>query len=306
MLRSVHLQQPRRIPKSDGHQRLGSKLRAIRERAGKTTREVAKPDGSVYASGHIANVEGGYATFPKPLLLAYSRLGGDYASLVAAAERLPRYETRTSSRTDPDDDALTGGLADPASPEGLLRRGYAIDTNEDTAYFGPSRVPSRVIHLAAIRPLLPVARFFVCRYGYEDDPRPGVLSIDTISGCKVARVQESDYGVLDIVLEFDQDNLDDLGRCTLSWLVTYSTNKPTTPSLTAGTRTRVPRISKRAQFTEPALPMKIWWFRDTDPLRAYVEPRAEQVLPLNSAAYYFRDFADVEQELCGLAWKWAD
>jgi len=304
MLRSVHPQQPRRIPKSDEHQRLGSKLRAIRERARKTTREVAKPDGSVYASSHIANVEGGYATFPKPLLLAYSRLGGDYVSLVADAERLLRREIRDSSQTNPDDYALKNGLIDPTSPESLLRRGYAIDVNEDTAHFGPNRVPIRVIHQATIRPLLQATRFFVCRYGYDDDLRPGVLSIDTISGCEVARLQESEYGVLDIVLEFNQGNLDDLGRCALSWMITYNTDEPATPDLKVGTRTLIPRISKRAQFTAPALPTKIWWFRDTDPLRAYVEPKPEQVIPLNSAAYYFRDFTNVEAELCGLAWKW--
>jgi len=267
---------------------------------------VAKPDGSFYASGHIANVEGGYATFPKSLLLAYSILGGDYVSLVAAAEKLSRYETRTSSQTDPDDDALRSGLADPTSLESLLRRGYAIDANEDTNYFGHNRAPIRSVHQVLIRPLLPTARFFVCRYGYDDDRRPGVLSIDTISGCEVARVQESQYGVLDIVLAFDQDNLDDLNRCTLSWVINYRTDVAASPQMIVGTKARIPRISKRAQFSEPALPSKIWWFRDTDPLRAHVDPKLAQIIPINSSAYYFHDFVDAETELCGLVWKWAD
>lgn len=304
-LRTVNRQQPRRTPKSDAHQRFGAKLRTIRERAGRTTREVTKPNGSFYASGHIANVEGGFATFPKSLLLAYSLLGGDYVSLVAGAEKLPTHEPDSARQVNPDEDALARGFADPSSPENLLRRGYAIDANEDTVYFGPDRVPSKAIHQVTIRPLLPMARFFVCRYGYDDDQRKGVLSVDAISGCDIVQVQESDYGVLDFVLEFNQGNVDDLGRCTISWLITYSTDKPATPDLTVGTKARIPRISKRAQFAEPALPTEIWWFRDTDPLRAYVEPKAEQVIPLNSAAYYFCDFRDVEAELCGLAWKWA-
>lgn len=307
MLWSVNPQQSgRRIPKSEGHQRLGSKLRAIRERAKKTTREVPKSDGSFYASGHIANVEGGFTSFPKSLLLAYSMLGGDYVSLVVEAEKLPKRGSGRSSQTNPDEDALARGLADPASPESLLRRGYAIDANEDTAYFSPNRVPIKAIHQVVIRPLLSSAKLFVCRYGYDDDPRPGVLAVEAISGCEKVCVQESDYGVLDIVLEFDQGNLDNLGRCTLSWIVKYNTDMPATPDLKVGSRTRIPYISKRVQFAEPALPTKIWWFRDSDPLRAYVEPKPEQVISLNSAGYYFRDFVDVEGDLCGLAWNWPD
>lgn len=295
-----------RLPKSEAHKHLGEKLRAIRKRAGRSNREVTKIDGSFYTSGHIANVEGGYATFPKELLLAYSRLGGDYALLVAEAERLDRQERQLYSNSDPDEEALRGGLADPASPESLLRRGYAIDVNEDTAYFGPNREPVKALHQVTIRPLLATAKFFVCRYGYEEDQRPGVLSVDAIAGCEVARLQESAFGVLDIVLSFDQHNLDELGRCTLSWAIRYDTSVPAEPELIVGTKARIPHISKRAQFTAPALPSQMWWFRDTDPLRRHVDPQEEQVIPLNSSDYYFCDFVDVERELCGLAWRWAN
>ncbi|MCA1601377.1 MAG: helix-turn-helix domain-containing protein [Acidobacteria bacterium] len=297
--------QPRRPPKSDGHKRLGEKLREIRERAGKSTREVAKQDGSLYASGHIANVEGGYATFPKSLLLAYSRLGGDYVLLVAEAERLRRSEAAGSNQPEPDDAALSSSLADPASPESLLRRGYAIDANEDTIHFGPDRVPVKSIHQVVIKPLLAAAKFVVCRYSYDDDRRPGVVTVDAISGCEIARLQESTSGVLDIVFAFDQQTLDHYGRCTLSWAVQYYTTIPADPTLIVGARTRVAHISKRVQFTGPALPSKIWWFRDTDPLRARVDPQVDQIIPLNSSAYYFHDFTDVETELCGLVWEWA-
>jgi hypothetical protein len=291
----------KRQPLSQAYARLGAELRRVRETAGVTTRQVQKPDGSYYGSGSISNAEAGYSQPSIDMVKAYARLGGHYPDLIALLDSAKKGAGRRSSaQPDEFDEQLRNPKTDPH----LLRRGYALDLEENTAYIGPDRVPKRNVYRALIRPLSPMAQFFVFRYGHEPDPRRGVASVRPGAGCELAWLDENDDGTILAVLRFNTEERDELGRCSLSWVIEIDSDKPNEPSYEIHTRSLMAHIVTRIQFEPPAVPQKIWWFRGVDPFESRID-RPERVISLNPLHLYLHEFHDVEGESCGLGWNWA-
>jgi transcriptional regulator with XRE-family HTH domain len=292
--------QSRRKPLSEAYARLGSELKRIRKAANKTTREIQKPDGSWYQSGSISNVEGGYSQPSVDLIKAYARLGGRYVDLMTMLEQAKKPTRETSLPGDEFEEQLLNLHADPY----ILRRGYAVDLEEDTAYIGPRWAATRNVHTVSIRPLSPHTRYFVFRYGYDEDPRRGVALPQAGSGCEIALVEEDDDGTIYVVIEFMNERRDQFGRCNFSWAINIMSDAPADPLYAVHTRALMAHVVQRVQFEPPALPEKIWWFRGSDPFQETTQPSQRHIFDLNPTNFYFHEFYDVEREQCGLAWKW--
>jgi transcriptional regulator with XRE-family HTH domain len=275
---------------------LGAELKRIRQAAGLTTRQVVG-----VSSGHISNVETGRVLPSEKLLRIYASLGGRYAHLSGLLAKAKR-PTTTGSR---DDAELGAKLADLLTDPYLLRGGYFLESIEDSYYIGPNREPQRNVHRAAIRPTNPSTRYFPFRHSYEQDPRPGVCTITPADGCSIAHLEESDTGTIYAVLEFDPDQADELGRCTLSWIITLTSDVPVQTRMESGTRTRIPQAIQRIQFTPPALPAKVWRYRGFDAQIAGMNPKPDNTLELNPAHLYVHELINAHQEWWGLAWAWA-
>jgi hypothetical protein len=295
-------EQPRyqRKPLSEAYARLGAELSQIRSAAGKTTREVQKPDGTFYQSGSISNVEGGHTPPSVDMIKAYARLGGRYIDLMSMLEQAKTPVEVAPPPIDEFGDELLNLHADPYT----LRRGYNVDLQDQTAHFGPNRAGLRNVYTVSIRPLSTIARYFVFRYGYEEDPRRGVASAQAGSGCEIAFVDEDDEGIIYVVIEFKNEARDRFGRCNFSWAINLETTAPAEPGYVVHTRARISEVVHRVQFEPPALPSRIWSFRGSDAFQDSVEPSPENILKLNPINYYFQHFYDVEREACGLGWKW--
>lgn len=230
------------------------------------------------------------------------KLGGDYASLAAEAAKVHRLG---ASREQIQNSTQQQDLDDPRLRPEILRYGYDIDSLEGTTYYSAGAYWTRATFEVAIRPVNDTAKYYAFQAGHSDDQRPGVMRIEEGQNCRLAYLDESDKGVLTAAIEFDPDDRDQMGRCIFSWTVHSSSTVPAVRTEEiSGSKTYLRRLAWRVQFTEPAMPRKIWWFRDMSSLRTDLSPSQDRLLKLNTTGYYSREFLDVEDELCGLVWRW--
>lgn len=294
-------QQRRRRPAmSEAHARLGAELRRIREQAHTTTRDLGN-----YSSGHISNVESGYVTPSKDLITLYARLGGDLPRLLTMLGDARDEGSKKRHPATEAGDALVSRLLNPDADMMELRQGFRIESYENSVLYGPDRIPQTVILTARIRPTVDQARYFAYRCTYEDDPRRGAMTVDTVAGCQLIRVHESDRGILDIVTDFRENSVrteDGAYEVTLQSRV--HSDRVVSPQLLLGFISPLPRCVATVKFDERSAPAKIWWMRSTVP---YVnEPEPHQVFEPNPAQHYSREFLDLKNEYCGVIWEWMD
>ncbi|HJQ08039.1 MAG TPA: hypothetical protein VJ836_01000 [Candidatus Saccharimonadales bacterium] len=249
-------------------------------------------------------MEGGY-TQPSPeLIKVYARLGGSYTDLMALLDKAKR-TAQPAARTEfAQDDEFDRQLLDLRSEPLLLRRGYVVDLQEDTVHLDSNGAPNRNVYRTSVRPLSPNARYFVFRYGHENDPRRGVASAQAGAACEIELTEENDEGVVYVVINFGNGKLDEFGRYTFTWVINIASSEPSQPYYAVHTRSQIRHLITRVQFEPPALPNSMWWFRGTDPFENRMEPAVDHVLDLNPTNFYLREFYDVNTELCGLAWRW--
>lgn len=293
-------------PKSDLHERLGLELRRIRLNAGKTTREIGS-----FSTTHVSRVENGLADCSEELIEEYVKLGGDRVRLMSMLDDLRRavLEKRRRQRqadVSEIDEAALNLTADSDFHE--LRRLYRTEEHDDHYMIGPDKATLRATHIIRLRPLTPTARYFVTMYGSGENNRTGVLSLSPGQGCTVARCDETSRGALHFVLDFKPENsgpTEALREFTFS--IAFQDDAPmlVRPMLRNSTRSGIRRVVKRVQFTEPALPKRIWWFRAVELLETEAEPEPNQLLELNPSNFYFCEFTDLVDEYVGLAWEWA-
>lgn len=288
---SDHSVAPDRSPTTEARRLLGQELKAVRLAAGRTTRQMG-----TYSSGHISNVEAGRVTPSETLVLVYSSLGGSHAQLVGLLRQI-----RSSQRIDP---VLAETLQDPLTDPHLLRRGYVIEMVEDIHYIGEHHQPLRNVHRATVRFTTPGARLFPFRDSLEEDPRRGVCQVLPAAGCEVVHLEESDDGVIYCVLGVLPDSRDELGRCTISWVIDIDTQANARPQVDAGSSGRIPLATKRVQFHEAAPPDQVWWYREGDPQAASLSAARGNAFPANPANLYTREFVSIDREWWGLAWTW--
>jgi len=292
-----------RAPKSPAAVMLGTKLRDIRRAAGKTTYEIQRVDGNFYGSGTISSIEGGYSVPSEAIIAAYVGLGGNYAELMTLlrkARQAPTGHTPGMTEVREFEQALQDVHADP----NILRLGYDVEMVESSDYFNKHRVPSRSIYKVSLHTRSPRTHFFVFRFGYEYDLQPGVTSVQAGTSCDIALLVESEAGVLYTVLEFDPVITNGFGLCSFSWTITVQSDQPSPPYTDAASSSPIKYLNKQVSFDSAVAPTEIWWFRGRDALTYGLDPASHQILKANPAHHYFKDFYDIEDELCGLAWKW--
>lgn len=292
-----------RVPKSQAAVVLGGRLRDIRQKAGKTTYEVQRLDGKTYGSGTISSIERGYAVPSSAVVAAYLRMGGNRAEIMALLRQAQEAPT-THVAADDEFRDFEAALQDVHADPDILRLGYDFEAVEDNEYFNANCVPERSIHKVSLHTRSPRARFFLFRFGYEYDLRPGVASVHAGAGCEVALLEESHAGVIYTVLEFDPTATDAFGLCTFSWAISVDSKNPSAPKAEVVSSRPIKHVAKQVSFDKSASPAEIWWFRGRDVSTFGLDPKPHQLLKTNAASYYFHDFYDLENELCGLAWKW--
>lgn len=294
-----------RAPKSPAAVMLGAKLRGIRRAAGKTTYEIQRADGKFYGSGTISSIEGGYSVPSEAIISAYVGLSGNYTELMALLRKTRQVPTGYTTETTEVwefEQALQDVHADP----NILRLGYDVEMAESSDYFNEQRVPSRIIHRVSLHPRSPRTRFFVFRYGYEYDLSPGVASVQAGIGCSIALLAESEVGILYTALGFDPSVTNDFGLCSFSGAITVQSDQPSPPKTEVVSDRPIKHLNKQVDFDAAATPAEIWWFRGRDPFASDLDPTPDQMLKTNPAHHYFKDFYNMEAELCGLAWKWTE
>jgi hypothetical protein len=210
--------------------------------------------------------------------------------------------TRSESQAQIDD--LVEGLGDPHADPYLLRRGYTVESIEDTYIVGPGREPLRNEHSVAIRPVLPGARYFPFRHAYEEDPRPGVSVVTPGAGCTLPVLEEGPTGTIYAVVAFDAADADPSEAQKLTWTITMASAVPVRPIVVGGASAPIPHVITRVRFTPPALPSRVWWFRDFDKNAGTMEPPRDRMLTPDHEHTYEREWRDLDREWWGLAWIW--
>lgn len=269
---------------------LGAALRAARVDAGITTRGFAG-----YSSGHVSQVENGKVLPSEDMVRAYIGVGGEPGRLLGLLDRA------RALRSASEDPVAANELSSPRSDPYLLRRGYTIESVHDVHSFGAERRLLSMTHRTVVHPVHERARFFPIRYSYQDDPRPGVATVEGAGGCVVAMVEEDAIGVVYAVLDFLQAPRDEVGAVEVAWEITVTSSVPSRPQVVAGTSTRLPVATVGVEFTAQS-PAEIWPFRGFDERAGLSKPGAAAV-PLVDRRHHQR-FENLETEWWGLAWTW--
>lgn len=286
---------------------LGEELRRIREQAKKNTRQIGK-----FSTTHISMAERGLTGASEDLVAEYIKLGGDRVRLLSMLDAINRVSKKSQRKkrlkqaTLPE--AIDPQTLTPDSNPHELRRLYQLEEQDDLYVIGANKAVQRATHLVRVRPLTPQTRYYVNSYGTAESSRRGVLSLHAGQGCKIARLVETDRGVLHFVLDFNPSGAQIQDRLyEFTFIIDIHDDDPMVkrPMLRNSTKSGIRRVLKRVQFTEPAVPRRIWWFRKIELLETDDPPQPEQLLPLNSAHLYFHDFPDTINEYVGLAWEWA-
>jgi hypothetical protein len=251
------------------------------------------------SSGYISEIENGHRIPSKRAINIYVELGVNRRRLMDLVGKARQAEEQMDQL--PDDERFEDLLCDPLADPHVLRRGYIVDHTTDTTYIGPDWVVTRMMHHAVIRSTSSNTRYVVFRDVYEEDPRPDVMAIRAASNCDLAYHEVSPHGLLYGVLELTGEP-DDAGAHHLSWVVTIDSTVPTIPRAAAMAKTPLAHATQQVQFTEPALPTTLWWFRDFDPNGFRNPPTQDRLMPTNAAAWYSQDFYNLHEETCGIAW----
>lgn len=293
----------RREPLSESHRALGAALRAARERLRKTTREVPG-----YTSGHISNVENGYVTPSELVVAAYAQLGADPAPLrglleAARAEsarlKLQRLKPASVDESDPD--------VTVDSPLEEIRARYDFDDLEYLVRYDSAGVLNEIVAVLTARATqLPVTLVMFSAL-YNADPRPGVVGLEALSGCQIVQVRPSAAGAMAAVASLDEPIDGHMTtRAKYSYRIRVYSSIRAQPLLREYSIKFRARQAFRIQFTHPAVPTSIWWFRATDIVDTMGEPLDEHLLPVHPSGFVRFEFEGVAREIIGLAWQWPD
>ncbi|WP_328750560.1 helix-turn-helix domain-containing protein [Streptomyces sp. NBC_00285] len=280
---------------------LGALLREARLAAGVTTRGVKNLDGGNFSSGHISSVETGRVTPSWGLVETYIRhFNGDRRVLQSAFEKVQGRRARE------DADRVAQNLGSEVTADSLveeIRRTYQIQALEHNYRVDARGVITELNIICTVRQKGD-SRYFAERLHYYTGKR-GELDVRAGMGCTLLKSVESGPGIVYAVFELDNALVDDPALYSFSCKAFVNSDQVTRPVLryhfaSEGT----PLHSIRVQFTEPALPDKIWWSRSIGSMQIEEDPEPDRVLAKNSDGFYFHDFRQVQVEHCGLAWSW--
>lgn len=292
----------RREPLSESHAALGAALRVARKRSGRTTREVPG-----YTSGHVSNVENGYVTPSDLVVAAYAEIGADPAPLrglleAARAEsaraKLRRLKSSTAESDSPD--------TTPDSSLEEIRARYEFDDLEYLIRYDSAGVMIEAVAILIARGIrVPVTHVMFSAL-YNADPRPGVVALEALSGCTIVQRRQSATGAVAAIAVLDEaiDGVTVL-RATYSYRIAVRSAARAQPLLREFSDKFRARQSFRVQFTPPALPTQLWWFRAHDIVDTMGEPSRGQLLAIHRSGFVSYEFEGVAREMIGLAWRWS-
>ncbi|GAA4951876.1 hypothetical protein GCM10023224_40650 [Streptomonospora halophila] len=304
-----------RVPVSEEHLRLGRLLREARQAAGATTRDVA-----YYSSGHISNVENGHVMPSSELVYFYvTEFGCDehLARRALAEAREVSEERRRSQRMQQRNQhrrALPLTLT-PDSPADSIRSGYEVRETEAFYRLDERGAISEVDVIRVISPLYPGVSLVSLTYNYHRDAEPGdpdrhtagVLDLQPGLGCRIAAMRETRFGYLSAVVRLGRE-LDPRKDETyaFSYRVKVDSDIPCQPFLRYKARPGRRRYALRVLFTPPALPRKVWWFRERDLFETERDEPAhpDNLFAENPSGFYFQNFSGVDEFHSGISWRW--
>lgn len=294
---------PAREPLSYEHALLGRLLKAGRTAASVTTRQIVN-----YSSGHISNVENGHVMPSRDLLNHYiERLGCDrtrvmsaYGRAKGAGERRRRQAGLHTAGARPEAPAVT---VDSSFEE--IRSRYAIHDVEAIYTFDARGVCVGSDTTRKLTAWEHDTRLVAARYVYWTDPRKGVIEVTAGEGCKLERVQESQLGYITAIFSLDDPIGPDSVLGSFRCHVRIDSSVVSMPMLRYYASSEVARYAVRAKFDDKCQPDTIWWFREPTVFRVNnTDSTAERKIPRNKRGFYARDFDDINEEFCGIAWTW--
>jgi hypothetical protein len=287
-------------PRSDARARLGYLLRATRQKAGKTMREVG------YSSGHISNVENGRVVPSPDLIDVYIEMGGDSGRLHAALSEV-KEESEARKRNHRGKAPAKDDSRRPItleSPVDEIASSYRTDYVEHFYRFNEHGIINEFTAIVTVTPLQGDAIYYTFYQDYYADQRPGVLHVEAGMGCKVAKIEQGAGSLIVPYLNYSEGVKGGENSVTFSYKVSVESDVRTMPLLKWTATRDCGRYSIRAQFAPSCPPKNLRHFRGMRSNEYKFPPRSEQFLPGSSNGFYFCDFYVMQHENCGLAWDW--
>lgn len=304
---------PGRSQLSAAHVRLGEALRNSRSSLGLTTRQIERvgAEDSYYQSGHISNVENGH-TAPSPELIdAYIAAGADPLTLRSLYRQMREESSdrgRDRRRVNREVVAL------PAPPQDAravtqhheVQDHYFLESSRADCTFDERGVIREFELAVMIRARTDGVRLYYSGHAYSTDRRPGVMSVEAISGGTVTDVRESPTGALQAYFDLGRSlSPSDPRAHELVLRVLVDSEIVARPILVFhNTRGSIGDLDLTARFKPPMLPRSIWRFAVEDTIDAE-HAHAGAYLSQTSAGIYSYSFRHLTPQWSyGFAWAW--
>jgi transcriptional regulator with XRE-family HTH domain len=289
-----------RTPLTNAHTKLGDELRALRQNAGRTLRDL-----SSYTPGHLSNVENGYVTASKELVEYYTReLNGHRAKLQALYEAvLVAADRRRSNMRLKQAATYVAGDQFNRSSAADLRQRYYFDLSEITYVFDSQRALRQVKQRCLVRAREEVVDLVHFAHFYRSDPRVGVLAISSVENCVVDSVTESRRGAVELLVRPLRPLIRGEDAVEIACNFKITSQKVAEPMLAYEIGARHGHLTVRAIFHPMALPQEIWYFEERNAAFIHRDPSPRDLLPVDDGAVYEKHFQrPVRGWWYGLAW----
>ncbi|MFJ4713311.1 helix-turn-helix domain-containing protein [Streptomyces sp. NPDC088785] len=288
-------------PQGEARARLGGLMRAARQKAGRTTREVVG-----YSSGHISNVENGRVVPSAELIGIYVEMGGDPRKLHAVFSEV-KEESEARKRSLRGKAPVESGASrritlDSSADE--IAKSYRTDRVEHFYQFNELGVIDDFFAVVTVTPLQDGAIYYSFYQDYYADQRSGVLTVEAGMGCEIAKIEQGQGSLILPVLDYSKGIRGDEGSLTFSYKVSVDSDVRTMPLLKWTATRDCSRFSIRVQFSRSCLPKRIRQFRGIRSNEHKFPPQPEHFLPDSANGFYFWDFCGMRNENCGFAWDW--
>lgn len=289
----------KRKPRSKSLERLGAALRAARETAGLTTRQMG------FSSGHVANVEGGHVLPSSSYVDRHVALGADRGQLEGLLEEARR-DGRIRKTT-----ANAAGASIP--PQGVdehtrgrdLRIHYTVRSYLAEFDFTEHGAIRRVRSTAAVTANSDKVRYYYT--GHGPDERHGQRpppTISNVTGAELDRINFTPVGSFEAFFRLEPPLMpDDLPR-ELAYTIEYESSDLADGVIIYLAPPGAQRHVLRMRFCEPALPESIWSFAAPDALMAD-HPQPDAQLQAAEDGWFVCEFDDlVSGWYYGATWRW--
>jgi transcriptional regulator with XRE-family HTH domain len=269
----------------DDYEKLGTKLRYIRESAGKTLKDIKGVSPS-----HLSLVESGRAKFSGKILDKYVALGGDREELYALYKKAK-------------------GLGGQESGINIKSR----LTVENRSFFWRFSESGAALEQEAFLEIRALTSFvdpeINVQVKYLADSRRGVQKLEPKAGCRVYEEVESESGEITAKLVLHKLLHPQDGLYPLSYRVLVDSHARSEPKVSWTIRTPHARsLTFQLIFHVAMRPLRAWWFSSVR--YSSIEPHPSRGMHLDildEGRYIYKRFEEDALEpngLYGVAWVW--